>query len=159
MYKGDTRTRTMDVYVDGVVQTTWTSSGTTTGFENIELGVSGHAVELRGVLADSEWLSILEVCVNRLQKGRTFVDTPAGWLTPHHVVFSGGTSSTLGVHAATVWIADVVGCGLNFGGTTPSRHPPAMSVHGMKAFGLDYVPESELEVILTKSRTVESHNL
>ncbi|CAN0221443.1 unnamed protein product [Pylaiella littoralis] len=61
MYKGDERTKTMDIYVDGVMQTSWTSSGTTTDFENIELDVSGKAVELRGVLADSEWLSIMEV--------------------------------------------------------------------------------------------------
>lgn len=62
MYKGDTRTRTMDAYVDDVMVTSWTSSGTTTAFEIIDLGVTGQAVELRGVLADSEWLSISEVC-------------------------------------------------------------------------------------------------
>ncbi|CAM9688654.1 unnamed protein product [Scytosiphon promiscuus] len=61
LYQGDTRTRTIDVYVDGVLQNSWTSSGTTTDFESIELGVSGQAVELRGVLADSEWLSVTEV--------------------------------------------------------------------------------------------------
>ena len=51
----------MDVYVDDVMVTSWTSSGTTTAFENIDLGVSGQAVELRGVLEGSEWLSIMEV--------------------------------------------------------------------------------------------------
>eukprot|EP00752_Nemacystus_decipiens_P014961 g13320.t1 len=61
MYKGDSRTRTMDVYVDDVMITSWTSSGTTTAFENIDLGVSGQTVELRGVLEGSEWLSIMEV--------------------------------------------------------------------------------------------------
>lgn len=61
LYKGDTRTRTIDIYVDGDKVTTWTSSGTTTGFESVELGAQGQVVELRGVLADSEWLSILEV--------------------------------------------------------------------------------------------------
>eukprot|EP00752_Nemacystus_decipiens_P014959 g13318.t1 len=61
MYKGDTRTRTIGVYVDNAMVTSWTSSGTTTAFESIDLGASGQAVELRGVLADSEWLSITEV--------------------------------------------------------------------------------------------------
>lgn len=41
--------------------TSWTSSGTTSGFENVDLGVAGNTVELIGVLADSEWLSIMEV--------------------------------------------------------------------------------------------------
>lgn len=51
----------MEVYVDQALQTSWTSSGTTTEFETVELGVTGQTVELRGVLADSEWLSIMEV--------------------------------------------------------------------------------------------------
>lgn len=51
----------MEVYVDQALQTSWTSSGTTTEFETVELDVTGQAVELRGVLADSEWLSIMEV--------------------------------------------------------------------------------------------------
>ncbi|CAM9622988.1 unnamed protein product [Ectocarpus sp. 6 AP-2014] len=59
--RGDTRTRTMDVYVDQALQTSWTSSGTTNEFETVALGVTGQTVELRGVLADSEWLSITEV--------------------------------------------------------------------------------------------------
>ena len=53
----------MDVYVDDVMVTSWTSSGTTSAFENVDLGVFGQTVELRGVLADSEWLSISEVSV------------------------------------------------------------------------------------------------
>ena len=61
MYKGDERTRTVDIYVDGVIVTTWTSSGNTLDFETITLGVTGGTVELRGMLADSEWLSIMEV--------------------------------------------------------------------------------------------------
>ncbi|CAM9933566.1 unnamed protein product [Pylaiella littoralis] len=60
-YKGDTRTRTMEIYVDGILQTSWTSSGTTAGLENVDLGVIGQAIEVRGVLAGSEWLSIMEV--------------------------------------------------------------------------------------------------
>ena len=61
MYEGDTRTRTMDILVDGQKIITWTSSGTTTDFETVELGITGQTVELQGVLADSEWLSIVEV--------------------------------------------------------------------------------------------------
>ena len=62
MYKGDTRTRTIEVYVDGTLVATWTSSGTTSGFESIDLsGVSGSMIEITGVLGNSEWLSIVEV--------------------------------------------------------------------------------------------------
>ena len=61
MYKGDERTRTMDVYVDDELVTSWTTSGITTAFENIDFGVNGQAVELRGVLGEEEWLSIAEV--------------------------------------------------------------------------------------------------
>lgn len=62
MYKGDTRTRTLEIFIDDTLVTTWTSSGTTTDFEAIDLsGEAGSGVELRGVLADSEWLSITEV--------------------------------------------------------------------------------------------------
>jgi len=55
----------MDIYVDGVKTTTWTSSGSTTAFENVEVGVGGQTIELRGVLGDSEWLSITEVGAER----------------------------------------------------------------------------------------------
>ena len=61
LYKGDERTRTIDIYVDGVIVTTWTSSGTTSDFETVTLGVTGSTIELRGVLGNSEFLSILEV--------------------------------------------------------------------------------------------------
>lgn len=61
LYKGDSRTRTLDISVNGVVIMTWTSSGETAGFETIELGVQGAVIDLYGVLADSDWLSILEV--------------------------------------------------------------------------------------------------
>lgn len=62
MYQGATRVRTMDVSVDGILVTTWTSSGTTSDFENIDLsGYAGQDVTITGVLADSEWLSIVEV--------------------------------------------------------------------------------------------------
>lgn len=59
LYKGDTRTRTIDVLVDGQKIVAWTSSGTTTGFEAVELGVTatGQTIELRGVLTDSEWIN------------------------------------------------------------------------------------------------------
>lgn len=65
MYKGDSRTRTMGIYVDGNMQTEWTSSGTTTDFENVNLDVIGEVVELRGVLGDSDWISIMEVSAER----------------------------------------------------------------------------------------------
>ena len=61
MYKGDERTRTVDIYVDGAVITSWTSSGNTLDFETVALGVTGSTIELRGMLEDSEWLSIMEV--------------------------------------------------------------------------------------------------
>ena len=61
MYKGDERTRTLNIYVDGVIVTTWTSSGVTLDFETVTLGVTGTSIEFRGVLEDSVWLSIMEV--------------------------------------------------------------------------------------------------
>lgn len=52
----------MQVYVDDVLATTWTSSGTTFYFESVDLaGYSGQTVTLTGVLAGMEWLSIVEV--------------------------------------------------------------------------------------------------
>ena len=51
----------MDIYVDGIMATSWTSSGTTLTIETVDLDVVGQSLELRGVLADSEWLSIMEV--------------------------------------------------------------------------------------------------
>lgn len=51
----------MEVLVDDEVILTWTSSGTTVGFDYVPLGVQGQVIELRGVLTDSEWLSISEV--------------------------------------------------------------------------------------------------
>lgn len=61
LYKGDSRTRTLDISVDGVVMMAWTSSGETAGFETVDLGVQGKVIDLHGVLADSDWLSISEV--------------------------------------------------------------------------------------------------
>lgn len=62
MYKGTERTRTFEVYVDDVLDTTWTSSGTTSDFESIDLsGTSGQVIKLTGVLTNSQWLSIVEV--------------------------------------------------------------------------------------------------
>ncbi|CAN0364261.1 unnamed protein product [Ectocarpus sp. 8 AP-2014] len=61
MYKGDERTRTLEISIDNLPYTTWTSSGTTTGFETIELDTMGRWISIVGVLADSEWLSIMEV--------------------------------------------------------------------------------------------------
>lgn len=60
----------MDIYVDGILSTSWTSSGIISDFETVDLGVAGQTIELRGVLADSEWLSIMEV---RTRTGRRWV--------------------------------------------------------------------------------------
>lgn len=61
MYKGDKRTRTLDIYVDDVLSKTWTSSGTTSSFETVSFDATGQSIELRGDLSNSEWLSIFEV--------------------------------------------------------------------------------------------------
>lgn len=62
MYEGSERVRTMEIYVDGALVTTFTTSGTSNFFEVVYLsGVSGQVVTIEGVLADSEWLSIVEV--------------------------------------------------------------------------------------------------
>ncbi|CAN0447432.1 unnamed protein product, partial [Ectocarpus sp. 12 AP-2014] len=62
MYQVDTRVRTVDVTVDGDLVTTWTSSGTTSGFESVDMsGATGQVVTITGAeLSDSEWLSIVE---------------------------------------------------------------------------------------------------
>lgn len=61
-YRGTQRTRTVDIIIDGIVAATWTSSGTTDGFQRIDIsGRSGHVVEIRGDLPDEDsWLSITE---------------------------------------------------------------------------------------------------
>ena len=61
LYKGDERTKTVDIYVDDTKATTWISSGSTTAFENVEVGIAGQTIELRGVLGGSDWISITEV--------------------------------------------------------------------------------------------------
>jgi len=62
LYKGTTRVRTVEVHVDDVVATTWTSSGTTSGFEAVDLsGYSGRYVTVMSLKDDTEWLSIVEV--------------------------------------------------------------------------------------------------
>ena len=65
----------MDIYVvDGsgnrVLQTSWTSSGTTTAFERVEFEAQAQAIELQGELDDSDWLSIMEVCIYRFESTR-----------------------------------------------------------------------------------------
>lgn len=61
----------MQVHVDGDLVTTWTSSGTTDGFESIGLtGAAGTTIDIVGVLAESEWLSIIEVSLFRRGGGR-----------------------------------------------------------------------------------------
>lgn len=89
LYKGDERTRTLDVRVDGVMVTTWTSSGATLDFENTiedvfelgSVGVKGQVVELTGVIADSEWLSITEVCAVAWWRIRAWFDRALGDLS------------------------------------------------------------------------------
>lgn len=67
MYKGQERTRTIDILLDGEVATSWVSSGSSDGFETVPLPLSvlgqpTSSIELIGVdLADSDWLSIEEV--------------------------------------------------------------------------------------------------
>ncbi|CAM9160508.1 unnamed protein product [Ectocarpus sp. 4 AP-2014] len=61
MYRGDERTRTLEINIDNLPYTVWTSSGTTTDFETIEVDTMGRWIEIVGVLEDSEWLSIMEV--------------------------------------------------------------------------------------------------
>ncbi|CAN0328199.1 unnamed protein product, partial [Ectocarpus sp. 12 AP-2014] len=48
LYKGDSRTRAVEIFVDGVMIMVWTSSGETAAFETIELGVQGTVIDLHG---------------------------------------------------------------------------------------------------------------
>lgn len=76
LYQGATRQRTLDVYVDGEMVRTWTSSGETDDFETIDLTgndgqllvpyTEGQVLELSGSRVPSEWISILEVSGVRL---------------------------------------------------------------------------------------------
>lgn len=62
MYKGTERITTVEVRVDSDLVTTWTSSGTTDDSQSIALTeASGSIIEITGVLAETEWLSIIEV--------------------------------------------------------------------------------------------------
>ena len=61
LYKGDETTRTIGIYVDGVLAASWTNSGSTAGLEIVNLDVTGQEVMLYGELDDSEWLSVKEV--------------------------------------------------------------------------------------------------
>lgn len=57
------------MHVDGVVVTTWTSSGNFLGFESIDLsGTSGQVVVVTGLLADLEWFRINEVRLSNFTK-------------------------------------------------------------------------------------------
>lgn len=72
--------RTMEVYVDGTLVTTWTSSGTTDVFESIDLsGNAGEVIEVTGVLTDREWLSIMEVGSALPLKGIMTSSSRFGW--------------------------------------------------------------------------------
>ena len=62
-YKGDERTRSLNVWVDGVYTHTIMSSGRTTGYETYDLiapGAKTVVLQASG-LQDSGWLSISEV--------------------------------------------------------------------------------------------------
>lgn len=77
MYKGATRMRTVDISVDGIFAVTWTSSGTTSDFETIDMsGYAGQDITITGVLDDSEWISIVEVRQDRILAGVHFVSRP-----------------------------------------------------------------------------------
>lgn len=67
------------MHVEGVLATTWTSSGTTFDFESIDLsGYSGQYITLTGVLADVEWLSIVEVSSFTMSYNVPSCSTPEG---------------------------------------------------------------------------------
>lgn len=89
MYKGDSRTRSMEVYaVDGdgnrEIIASWTSSGTTTAFERLEFEAQAQAIELQGVLDDSEWISIMEVRSERqLQLHSSQIRVKRGYAVAH----------------------------------------------------------------------------
>ncbi|CAN0239919.1 unnamed protein product [Ectocarpus sp. 12 AP-2014] len=77
LYKGNTRLRTMEVSVDGVPVTTWTSTGMTSSFESIDIsGYSGEVVSITGDQGDREWLSIIETEIMVLSDGDDVVQTP-----------------------------------------------------------------------------------
>ena len=66
LYKGQIRTRTIDILLDGEYATSWTSSGSSLGFETIPLpsSVAGQptsSIELIGAGSDSQWFSVEEV--------------------------------------------------------------------------------------------------
>ena len=65
LYRGDKRTRSVNVWVNGVLQHTIESSGTTTDFETYELIASdATTVMLQAVgLRKNGWLSITEVSI------------------------------------------------------------------------------------------------
>ena len=56
MYEGLTRVRTIEVRLGAVLATTWTSSGTTDGFESIDLsGYSGRYLTVMSLADDLQW--------------------------------------------------------------------------------------------------------
>ncbi|CAN0221761.1 unnamed protein product, partial [Pylaiella littoralis] len=72
MYKGNERQRAVEVSVDGVFVTSWTSSGQTLDFESVDLsGSYGRDVTITAILGDSEWISITETEIMVLSDGIT----------------------------------------------------------------------------------------
>lgn len=63
LWKGDQRTRSIDVLVDGALDGTFVSSGTTTDYETYDLVVAQvNEVVLQAVdIADNGWLSVTGV--------------------------------------------------------------------------------------------------
>lgn len=63
LHKGDERTRSINVWVDGELVTTVMSSGMTLGYESYELiAPQATTIVLQAAGARAEWLSITEVC-------------------------------------------------------------------------------------------------
>lgn len=86
--KGDTRTRSVNINVNGILHTVVESSGTTLGLETFELdaeGVLSLGLESASLAAD-EFLSILEVRACVLSFGRCSA-TIAGVTTTTTIVF------------------------------------------------------------------------
>ena len=65
LYKGDKRTRSVNVWVDGVIQQAIESSGTTTDLETYQVVAPGTtSVMLQAVgTNDNGWLSVTEVII------------------------------------------------------------------------------------------------
>ena len=68
MYKYKERQVTFEVRVDGVLITTYTTSGTDYWDNVLFTDTTGTVIEITGLLAESEWLSIIKVRTCRREK-------------------------------------------------------------------------------------------